>query len=606
LNNFYLMETPISLSALQKGEADQGMAEEVMPSVKSVADRYFKDLAESRPIISASDEFYFFPHLPMEMTDAGRLVETLDPDEIGDLVSRLKGYLRLLDQISPEGLYAEEEIDLALLRGSISGAVRELSDSPEDYPVWLRDPSFPLTILMESLSRIEGRAENYKDEDGLETALRLVTEGRALIKSAAGNLGGMKRRPERSTLSVVAVDAARKMVGDCIDFIRGPYLNRIEVFGGARGADIEIGREAAGLIDALREYRGSLDGIGLGEQFSPGADYLSRVLRESYGEGRSVDEIEEIGREEFRREIERLNEIGRMASGGSKGGWRDAYESFFPPNFSPDDLIGTYTSAVERIRGHLDGSGEVDPGWAGELAIDEVPTYLRSVRSAAAYSAPPPVGGDGIVKPEKPGVFYIIPSFPGGGEGDAGELKKSHREFIFMTAHETYPGHHLLDGVRTSLKNRIRSRIESPLFYEGWACYSETLLLDSGYLRDTEHEAGLALQLLRREAWRWARLLIDIGFNKFEMTIDGAAALLEGVGRPKRRAEMEALRIAMTPGYQLTYALGKYEFLRLREKYMESLGAKRFHRTVLFGGEIPFLYVEGRLKAEMDRVPDQG
>ncbi|MBN1572742.1 MAG: DUF885 family protein [Deltaproteobacteria bacterium] len=449
---------------------------------------------------------------------------------------------------------------------------------------------------MESLSRIGSLAEKFKDEDGLDTAERLVTEGQVLIGNAARSLIDTKRRPEGSLPSAVAVDAARKMTRDCIDFIGGPYIDGIEALGRTGKENGRVDREAGRLIDALKDYGEALDGIKVGKRFSPGADYISRVLGESYGEERNLDEIEEMGREEFKKGIERLEALG-----GSKGEWRDAYESYFPPNFFPDDLIGTYSYEVERIRGHLERSGVIDTRWAGGLSIDEVPHYLRSVRSAAAYSAPPPTGGDSV---KRQGVFYIIPSLPGGGEGDVDELRKSHREFIFMTAHETYPGHHLLDGVRTSLESQIRSRIESPLFYEGWACYSETLLLDSGYLRGTEHENGLFLQLLRRDAWRWARLLIDIGLNRFEMTIDEASALLEIVGRPKARAAIEAFRIAMTPGYQLTYALGKHEFLRLGDMCMGGLGAKGFHRNVLFGGEIPFRYVEDRLRAEMDKAQD--
>ncbi len=85
------------------------------------------------------------------------------------------------------------------------------------------------------------------------------------------------------------------------------------------------------------------------------------------------------------------------------------------------------------------------------------------------------------------------------------------------------------------------------------------------------------------------------------MDVDNAVKLLQSVGRPKARAKMEALRIAVTPGYQLTYALGKYEFLRLRDGYMGDLGPKKFHSTILFGGEIPFRYVEGRLKADLEK-----
>jgi uncharacterized protein (DUF885 family) len=54
-----------------------------------------------------------------------------------------------------------------------------------------------------------------------------------------------------------------------------------------------------------------------------------------------------------------------------------------------------------------------------------------------------------------------------------------------LTAHETIPGHHFLDSIRRSLKNPIRRQIESPLFYEGWASYAESMLIEYGYLEET-------------------------------------------------------------------------------------------------------------------------
>jgi uncharacterized protein DUF885 len=526
------------------------------------------------------------------------LVETLDKDEMGGLTNRLKEYLGLLHRIDTGGLNAEGEVDIAILKGSILSAVRELSDSPGDYPIWLRDPTFPLTILMVSLTRRTDKNSNLGDDAFLELTRQLLRGGLGLLKNATTNLLGMKHQPNEFVPSWVILNGAKKMIGDCIDFIGGDYLGWVVSCGDTRKIVREIEGEVGRLTNALIGYGEVVDGVGSGGNFSPGVDYLSRVLVESYGEERTIDEIEEIGAEEFQKGIECLETFGR----GQPRGWRDAYESFSPqnyftPKFSPDNLIATYSSEVERIKKFLGESGVVDPDWAGGLSIMEVPPYLRSVRSAAAYSAPSP-GGSGA---NDHGTFYIIPSMPGGSGTNSDELIKSHREFVFMTAHETYPGHHLLDGVRTSLKNKIRSRIESPLFYEGWACYGESLLFDSGYYEGSEYLDGFMLQLARRDTWRWARLLIDIGFNKSTMDVDNAVKLLQSVGRSKKRAKMEAMRIAVTPGYQLTYALGKYEFLRLRDGYMEDLGPKKFHSTILFGGEIPFRYVEGRLKADLEK-----
>ena len=58
-----------------------------------------------------------------------------------------------------------------------------------------------------------------------------------------------------------------------------------------------------------------------------------------------------------------------------------------------------------------------------------------------------------------------------------------------------------------SLKNPIRRQIESPLFYEGWASYAESMLIEYGYLDDPH---GITRQS-KRELWRSARCQIDVG-----------------------------------------------------------------------------------------------
>ena len=47
-----------------------------------------------------------------------------------------------------------------------------------------------------------------------------------------------------------------------------------------------------------------------------------------------------------------------------------------------------------------------------------------------------------------------------------------------------FPGIILLDSIRRKLENPVRRQIESPLFYEGWAYYAESLLTEQGYVQN--------------------------------------------------------------------------------------------------------------------------
>ena len=66
------------------------------------------------------------------------------------------------------------------------------------------------------------------------------------------------------------------------------------------------------------------------------------------------------------------------------------------------------------------------------------------------------------------------------------------------TAHETWPGHHLLDISRWCLDRPLRRSLEHPLFYEGWACFAEEMTARTGYFADPWDRFILAQRRLRR------------------------------------------------------------------------------------------------------------
>jgi uncharacterized protein (DUF885 family) len=212
------------------------------------------------------------------------------------------------------------------------------------------------------------------------------------------------------------------------------------------------------------------------------------------------------------------------------------------------------------------------------------PAYLQSVRGSASFSAASGDHGD------ESDLFYIT---TGGAEGVKNGLRgRLHREYRFLTAHETVPGHQLLDSVRRSLPNQIRRQIESPLFYEGWACYAESLLVEYGYVRSSMEE----LVDMKRRLWRAARCQVDVGLNTGKLSQEDAIGLIAAAGFSKEEAGRQVDRFKLNPGYQLCYTLGHHEIMALRKRYGSDMGRGRFHRHLLEGGEMAFHLAEERFK----------
>ena len=166
------------------------------------------------------------------------------------------------------------------------------------------------------------------------------------------------------------------------------------------------------------------------------------------------------------------------------------------------------------------------------------------------------------------------------------------RHCPYLSAHETYPGHHLLDQLRIHHLNPVRRQIESPLFYEGWACYAEQLLDELGYVRDPRQR----LVQLERRLWRCLRAVLDVELHTEMTSPEEAVARIQDLGYSRARALRQVRRFCLTPGYQLCYFMGNHEILRLRERFAPALGLSGFHDGLLEGGQLPFHLVERRLE----------
>jgi uncharacterized protein (DUF885 family) len=166
-------------------------------------------------------------------------------------------------------------------------------------------------------------------------------------------------------------------------------------------------------------------------------------------------------------------------------------------------------------------------------------------------------------------------------------------DYRLLTAHETFPGHHLLDSRRWEQTRPVRRHVEFPLFYEGWASLSEELLFDTGYF----HSPTDRLLMAKRRFWRAMRGRIDLEIHTRRRSMDQAVALLVENGLSARQAAAMVNRYALKPGYQLAYTMGRRQFRRLYERYGKAPGSPAaFARKILTQGEIGFHHLEAALR----------
>jgi hypothetical protein len=551
-------------------------AQPVHHRIQTLAGAYFTYLASKFPVMCASDEFHFMPRAE----EACRFYERLDCMEegsINDCIESVKAYRRDIDLLRKDPVFRkvgrkenhgltpatlEDYIDLLLLQSSMSALCIEF----EEHRAWMHDPLLYLKIGFIGIDHALHKPASTVQEAMKRVRARLEALP-GLLEQAGRNLQGVPESYHHGALD---------MVEDC----RG-YLGKIAAAYPEHDSFIEAAGKAAVALTTFHTYLKNT--LPSSENLSAPDALLERTLRDHFQVSRDISEVLRIARTQWDENLRLLREIeGQVGSGNS---WLELYRSYKPGELDTCGTLELYREENKRLREFFKFQGFSESRVDAPLRILQTPRYLQSVRGSASFSAA--FSSD----PREESFFYITIELSHA--ADRGRLRdRLHREYRFLTAHETFPGHHLLDHTRRNITNPVRRQIESPLFYEGWATYAESLLLETGYVKGPLER----LVFHKRNLWRAARCLVDVGLTTGLMDMEESQRLLESSGFCAQEAAAQIKRFRLNPGYQLCYSLGSHEILKLRKSYDTLLTNGSFHRLLLEGGELPFSLIGLKLK----------
>jgi uncharacterized protein (DUF885 family) len=160
---------------------------------------------------------------------------------------------------------------------------------------------------------------------------------------------------------------------------------------------------------------------------------------------------------------------------------------------------------------------------------------------------------------------------------------------ILSTAvHEAYPGHYTQFLWMQQIPSKVRKLIGANSNAEGWAHYTEQMMLDEGY---TNGDLKMRLGQLQDALLRNARYMVGIRMHTGQMSYDEAIDYFVKEGYQSRsNGERETKRGTSDPTY-LYYTLGKLQILKLREDYKKLRGDKftlqEFHDSFMKQGFPP-------------------
>jgi uncharacterized protein (DUF885 family) len=223
---------------------------------------------------------------------------------------------------------------------------------------------------------------------------------------------------------------------------------------------------------------------------------------------------------------------------------------------------------------------------SSDFNVMEMPEYARGV--AVAYADMP-----GALEKDQRGYFDVMPiPYDWSREQTESFLREYNKWAIHELAiHEGVPGH-LLQLTHSNLyKSKLRAVLASGPMIEGWACYSQDVMADQGFLnRDPRYLLAHYKFQMRMPV----NAILDQDFHVGKMTREQAMELMtKQAFQQEREAAGKWVRLQLSSAQLPTYFVGYSEWkdLRAAAEKRPGFNLRKFHDEALSHGSPPVRFI---------------
>lgn len=498
------------------------------------------------------------------------LLEDLSRTAIDGQIRDLGGFARRLAAIDPARLTDTERLERPALDASIRGRLFEL----ENVRTWERNPQCYGDLLSTSLAGqvlfdyapLAERARRILSK--LRQIPRLMQSARDNIKDPPGIYVKVGLESLRGTLKFIDDDLPRALGG----------LHDLHMLGDLADASTE----AALAINGCISYLENDVAPRARAPFRLGRERFQQKLLWDEGIGLDADKLLAIATRELRATQEEFRRVaGRIDAKDPMAAWARA-KADHP---APGQVVATAQDQLEELKTFIQRQDLVSIPASGSVQVAPTPRFYRW--TFASMWTPGPFETRSLRA-----YYYITdadPAWPA-------ERQEEHlRDFSYgalwsISIHEVYPGHFLhyqhLRQVAAPLRKSIL--FSSTAMVEGWAHYSEQLVIDAGFRRQ---DPNIKLGQLAEALIRLCRVIVGIRLHCEDLSVEqGVRFFRDEAFLEEASARREAERGTFDPSYVL-YSLGKLMVLKLREDYKALAGDKfsprTFHDSLLGNGTVP-------------------
>ncbi|MCA8830737.1 DUF885 domain-containing protein [Hymenobacter pini] len=393
----------------------------------------------------------------------------------------------------------------------------------------------------------------------------------------------------------------------------------LEVFGKALEDSVAksglSAREKQDLLARVATTRLSMEGYVrfLQQEVLPAGQFRSfRIGKDLFARKFALDiqstySADEVYRKALQHKQELLRDMKKRAA--------RLYPKYFPGQPQPTDSLAAVQQVIGRLsQQHATPAGFVQAvkdqmptlvKWVDDhqlltqdptkpLVVRETPLYMRGSGAGASISAPGPYD-------KAANTYYNVEPLTGWPADRAESYLREYNQYTLqiLNIHEAIPGHYTQLVYANRSPSLIKSIFGNGAMIEGWAVYTERMMLESGYGGNTDEI------WLMWDKWNMRvtlNAILDHEVQAGNITEAAAVAMLRRDGfQEEAEARNKWLRATLSQVQLSSYFTGSTEIYDLREELKRQQGSKfdlkAFHEQFLSYGSAPVKYIRQMMLA---------
>lgn len=517
-----------------------------------------------------------------------------DADHRAESISFAKRFLDSLNAYRPDSLPAQLRVDWMMLRNELSRIIW----AADTFQSWQWDPSeYNIGTITGQI--LKGR---YAPLD--ERLMRIYHRlDKANIYYATG--AEMLERP-----SLPHVEMAILQNEGTWDLLQSDLQDSVAVSGLSDSMRAEFKHRIAHAVEAVNGYIDKL------KELQSGGDHRDfRIGKELYDRKFKYDLISSYGpetiynaaldqKDEAITELLRLTQrlwpkyFGeRLSSEVNLGHVQKMVDTLSQSHSKLETFIADVKAQLPELINFIDQNNLIYIDPSKPLTIRKAPGYLQGI-SLVSISAPGPFDKD-------EDTYFNVNDLTQYPEGVSESYLREYNDYMLqiLNIHEAIPGHYTQLVYANQSPSLVKSVFGNTAMIEGWACYAERMMLESGYGNDAPE---LWLMYYKWYMRIICNTIIDIGVHTEGWTKEQVIDLLINEAfQEKSEAEGKWKRVQRSQVQLCSYFTGLTEILSLREEIRGKLGPnfdlKEFNEAFLQYGSAPVPYIRQLMLDKINR-----